>query len=292
LVNRNELPREFSFEAGEKTINVRKMVNEDKLSPFYKKTMKDVFMYSLTLAYSEDTQIQVERKTGGAVVPTRVFTDLDISLMKSIAIASTNDVNILLPENKTEFVNLIEEYVNGGFNLLYYQIYGRTGDPVDLLEEEIRNYYEQNYVSEGSIKSRIINPRDYLEEFENDLRQFIKQGLMDVSNNLWWKQRIPGSIKKEAKKRKETNEGIEVNQNDPDLIYYIDFSEYFEIIKQTNNWDEVFKSHFPTKNWVEAKLNIDIKRVRNNVAHNRPISLDDEKKLIRSINDLKECFSI
>lgn len=288
MVDRNELPREFSFESGDKTDKVRKMVNSDKLSPFYKKTMKDVFMFSLAFGFSKEIRIALDKKTGGAVVPTRVFNDLDISLMKSIAVASTNNADILLPEKKGDFVNIIEEYVNGGFNLLHFKIYGEVGEPVDLLEKEIRDYYNNNLISDDSIESKIIDPRDHLGDFENDLRLFIRDKLMEVEEDNWWKNRISGTIKKEAKKRKESNENIEVGLNNPELLYYLDFAEYFEIIRQGNNWKDVFQKYFPSRNWLEVKLNNELRQIRNKIAHNRPLTIEDEKKLTMLINELKK----
>jgi len=292
MVDRKELPREFSFESGEKTDKVRKMVNSDKLSPFYKKTMKDVFMFSLSYGFSKEIRTPLKKKTGGAVVPTRVFNDLDISLMKCIAVASINNVDILLPEKKGEFVDTIEEYVNGGFNLLYFIIYGEVGDPVDLLEQEIRGYYEKNLISIESVESKVIDPRDYLSDFENDLRLFIRDKLMEVEEDNWWKIRISGNIKKEAKKRKESNENVEVGLNNHELLYYLDFAEYFEIIKQGNNWQDVFQKYFPSRNWLEVKLNSELRQIRNKIAHNRLLTIEDERKLIMIINELKKQMNL
>jgi len=289
MVNRNDLPREFFFEAGEKTDKVRKLLNE-KLSPFYQKTMKDIFLNSLCLGFANKKRIPLDKKSGGGAVPSRVFNDDEIGLIKAIAIHEKNDVNILLKENIHDFIQITEEYANGGFSLLYFQIYGEEiGDLVQFMEIGIRDHLKEHYHIKETFEEKNIDPKDFLEDYENDLRKFIQFSMENKIGLNWWKQRIPGKIKDLCEERKTVREKILSDSEQKfELIHYLDFSEYFEIMKQKNNWEEIFQPYFKDLNWLDVKLNQELKNIRNDIAHSRPLTLENERKLIEVIKEIRQ----
>ncbi len=86
-----------------------------------------------------------------------------------------------------------------------------------------------------------------INDLEINLRSFIDTILKNEYGSDYWEQRIPGDVKANIDKRIDTvirkNPFIKINSG-REKIDYIDFSEYFQIIRL--NW-ELFERYFVTK---------------------------------------------
>jgi dnd system-associated protein 4 len=130
-------PRDIDLEGGEKHSKVLKLT-EDSSSPFYKKTMKQVFMYALGIGFKNKKRVPLKKRVG--VIPLSAFNDADLSIIKSIAIADKKNIDIMFGENIQEMFKIAEEYANGGIELLDYQVFGpEPGDPDKKMEQALRD---------------------------------------------------------------------------------------------------------------------------------------------------------
>jgi len=137
MVQSKSLPRDLALEAGEKHSKVEDLV-ENKLSPFYRKTMKEVFMYAMGIGFKNGKRVRLKKRK--AVIPLSTFVDADRSLIKAIAIAEKKSVDVLFGENVKEIFEIAEEYANGGIDMLSYQVFGEEpGDPDKKMEQALRD---------------------------------------------------------------------------------------------------------------------------------------------------------
>jgi len=117
-----------------------------------------------------------------------------------------------------------------------------------------------------------------LKNLEESLRQFIECELSTL-NEKWWKQLIPGDVRRIAEKRKKGDEKRKTwNYEKQPLINYIDFNDYAKIIINKNNWKEIFQFIFHDRNKIESKLN-EIEPVRNAISHSRDLDKIEERQL-------------
>lgn len=131
------LPRDINLEVGERHSKVLKLIG-DSSSPFYQKTMKEVFMYALGIGFRNRKRVPLKKGTGS--IPRTTFSDQDLSIIKAIAIAEKKSVDVLFGENTRERFKIAEEYANGGIDLLLYQVFGSDpGDPDKKMEQHLRD---------------------------------------------------------------------------------------------------------------------------------------------------------
>jgi len=115
-----------------------KEITEEPHSPFYKKDIKDVFIFSLALGFILGKRIKLEGRKDIADID--VFTEKQILLIKSIAIKITKELEILIDEK--EIFKIAEEYANGGIPLLYELIF-KNKDPIKALDKKIVSLAEK-----------------------------------------------------------------------------------------------------------------------------------------------------
>jgi len=131
-----QLPRDISVEPGKKHEKFKKLI-ESSLSPFYKRTMKDVFMYALGIGFLNGKKVKLKKKVG--TIPLRTFNENDEALIKAIAITEKGSMDVLFGENVKEAFDIAEEYANGGIDTLYSLVFGdEPGDPDRKMEQELR----------------------------------------------------------------------------------------------------------------------------------------------------------
>lgn len=80
-------------------------------------TMKDVFMTALVLGFKENSLIPFD-KTGGEPIKLTIFDEADKNIMDIIALCKDNDLTLLTKEREDEKYNLIEQYANGGMDII------------------------------------------------------------------------------------------------------------------------------------------------------------------------------
>jgi len=291
LVNRNNLPREFAVERGNRHKYFQDLVNL-KTSPFYKQTMKDVFMYAMVIGFTKKKRLEL--KSRQPVIPTRVFSDDDLSIIKSIGIAHTKKMDVLYDGNEKELVKIAEEFANGGIDILYYQVFGDiTMDPDRNLEQELRDFINKNVELAESESSEPVNQNvSLMMEFENTLRQFLMATLNEHYGSEWWKKAVPKDVQENCLQRKEKQEKMPwMSKTEYPLIYYADFQDYIKIILRRDNWKNIYSKYFLDEAWIKTKLVHELSPIRNSIAHNRGLSVREIQKLELATNEILNCLN-
>lgn len=98
-------------------------------------TMKDVFMWAVALGYRRGKRISVP--SGSKFTIRRdVFKETDITLLKAIALAETNDVAVLL--RLGDILTIAEEYAQAGIHEVKSYLLDQSGRPlwnlVDIID--------------------------------------------------------------------------------------------------------------------------------------------------------------
>src|SRR6266699_3544873 len=84
--------------------------NDAVNTPF--RTMKDVFMWAVSLGYQQGKRRPLIGKKVTIFRWAQFSPQIDISLLKALAIVESGDVNVLLSQD--EILTIAEEYANGG----------------------------------------------------------------------------------------------------------------------------------------------------------------------------------
>ena len=282
-------PRDLAIEPGEKHSKVEKLV-EEKISPLYKKTMKDVFMYAMGIGFKNGKRIPLKKRPG--VIPLATFKDSEISLIKAIAISEKNSIDVLFGENVKEIFEIAEEYANGGVDMLFYQVFGdEPGDPDRKMEQALRDILSESRTHETIGKPSPKSNSELLKDFENELRLFIQNSLEETFGVDWWKQAIPPDVQEKCNERKENREQLPwMDREDYPLICYADFADYFKIITRKDNWRRIFAKFFIDEAWIKTKLVLELTPIRNNIAHNRELSFESIQKLTLATEEILRCI--
>ncbi|MDR2720390.1 MAG: hypothetical protein LBC03_06280 [Nitrososphaerota archaeon] len=129
-------PRDIDVEVGDKHEKFEQLIKE-VVSPFYGKTMKQVFMFALGIGFKNNKKDPLKKRVGS--IPVRALSTEDLSILKAIAIAHTKTVDTLFGENISTMFSIAEEYANGGIDLLYYQVFNpEPGDIDKKIEQPLR----------------------------------------------------------------------------------------------------------------------------------------------------------
>jgi dnd system-associated protein 4 len=290
MVHRDKLPREFTIESGDKTTNIRKMI-ADELSLFNGKIMKDVFLYSVAVGFKLGKREKLQKKTGGAVVPISAFSVEELSLLKTIAINEKQNIDILLEKNVKEFADIIEEYANGGFNIVFHQVYTEEPGDVDKrLEQDLRDLLaKQDYEPRSPMPLKTDS--DYLQFFETRMRSFISSELEKTYGEKWWERGVPPDISLSCSEKKIRRDQMPwIEGDDPHLIQFVDFTDYYKIIIRKDNWKNIFSKYFNNTSWVETKLTLELTPIRNELVHTRTLSDENSQKFRLAVKDILRCI--
>lgn len=95
-------------------------------APF--KTMKDVFMWALCLGVRFGNRQPLTSKKTTVFRWAQFDSQIDIPLLKAIAIVSSNDANILL--RRGDILTIAEEYANAGIYELRESMLNQQGRPL------------------------------------------------------------------------------------------------------------------------------------------------------------------
>jgi dnd system-associated protein 4 len=127
-----------------RVLNIRKSDKEDykrlmeKDSPFAGKDDKDLFLMAMIMGFCEGSRIPLDKKE--SYVRIEYLTDREKSIIKSIAVADEEDLNILA--NKRRVYSIAEEYAAGGIKLLKEKVFG-YGSFMKKLEAELVEEFEK-----------------------------------------------------------------------------------------------------------------------------------------------------
>ena len=114
-----------------------------------------------------------------------------------------------------------------------------------------------------------------LYSIENSIRELIIEELARVSGPHWFKQRLPGDVLEKFREGVRLERKVSWVQLVPHHpIYYIDFPDLRKIIQRADNWSDCFKAIFRSEEVLEGTL-FEIEVIRNRVAHNRRLAVQD-----------------
>ena len=126
------------FFVDEKAHKLFRDLVDTKGSPFYKKDLKDVFIFSMALAFKLGKKKPLEKKKDIADIS--VFTESQLLLIKSVAVTAENNLEVLLDEKKK--FEIAEEYANAGIYILHEIIFEskeNIDDAIRVLDKKISN---------------------------------------------------------------------------------------------------------------------------------------------------------
>jgi len=120
----------------------------------------------------------------------------------------------------------------------------------------------------------------FLYVFENSVRDFIRTTLENIHGKNWWDTSVSTETKNKASNRQDKQGASRYyGMKAPHPIYLVDLDDLRNII--IRNWKD-FEPNLPklpnTQAWTINTLQM-IEEIRNIVAHNNPISKNDEQKL-------------
>lgn len=151
----------------------------------------------------------------------------------------------------------------------------------DLWASRINNIID-NFLSPAELEKVGEEERKILRDLENALRECIKTNLGKIDD--WLKQRVAEDVRSEAEERWKKND------QKGDIVEYLNWGDYEKIILRRDNWAEVFQKIFGNKDIFKSKL-MELKKIRDDIAHNRKLDQRDKEKLKLYFNELMEKMS-
>lgn len=100
--------------------------SEPEQAPF--DTFKDLFMFATCLGFQNGRRTKPRKGGNGGEVPTKVFSENDLAILKAIAIADTGDVEVL--GRLGEIYAIAEEYANTGIHEVKAYVLDEGGRPL------------------------------------------------------------------------------------------------------------------------------------------------------------------
>jgi len=100
--------------------------NDPVSVPF--RTMKDIFMWAACLGYRRGERRPLAGKRVTVFRWAQFAPQIDVPLLKALAIADSGDVNVLLSQD--EILTIAEEYANAGIHELRVSVLDEYGQPL------------------------------------------------------------------------------------------------------------------------------------------------------------------
>ena len=94
----------------------RSLCAEDSSSIFKNRTRVDVFMYAMALGFNAKKRLPLEKKAAN-LNPSAISGDMRW-LMRSVAVADTEDLDVIVKDHHTKVIEIAEEYANAGIKIL------------------------------------------------------------------------------------------------------------------------------------------------------------------------------
>lgn len=108
-----------------------KKLKDEPASPFHKRELLDIFLCALALGYLYRERRPIEKKEGLILTKTIANNRNAISLFISIGVAERGSLSVI--GNMKEIFQIVEEYANGGIDILFDLVF-KPGDPLKELE--------------------------------------------------------------------------------------------------------------------------------------------------------------
>ena len=118
---------------------VEKLVAKD--SPLYKLDNKHIFILSMILGFYNDKRSELGSKPWN-IIRTSYLSPEEQSLIKAIAIATENNLNVLIDKKKV--YSIAQEYATGGIKYLKEKVFGKYfGSFNKVIESELIEEFEK-----------------------------------------------------------------------------------------------------------------------------------------------------
>ncbi len=170
---------------------------------------------------------------------------------------------------------------------------------VDLMQQYQTALEKENY----SKKIRSLTPKSkkffnetkknqariYLDNFENNVRSFIKNQLKNGYGNNWWELGIPEPIKSKVQNMILNKKKLEPRRSYKN-ISFLSFNDYYLIISYKKNWNKIFSVAFYHKKYMVQTYFEKITSIRNDLSHGRYFE-EDVIKLKISIEEILKFIS-
>lgn len=128
-----------------KKAEIYKRLLSDKLSPFHSKNMADVFVYAAVYGFNANKKEELETKI--PQISAIAFDNRQKAVLLSIAISSTGGIDTLFSSDET--ITIIEQYANGGIDLLEDNLLGSIhGDAITRMSSKLRDIIDDRTKSE------------------------------------------------------------------------------------------------------------------------------------------------
>ncbi len=135
-------------------------------------------------------------------------------------------------------------------------------------------------VNDEALRMATVYPKLYI--FENSIRNVIVRVLQAKHGKAWWAKSAPTGVQGKVKTRKAKEAQTPWHgKRGTHEIYYADFGDLRDII--TKNWKE-FEPIFLKQAWITQRLD-ELEPPRNIVAHNNPLSKNEENRIDLYFND-------
>lgn len=125
------IPRDIAIDDSDDKIRMMKELQESRLSPFYKRNMKDIWICSLSLGYNSGEREKIS--STARRIPVSALSATDFAVVVSVAVAEMGDIEFLITEKAKQVFSIAEEYANAGLDELYFLVFGE--DPGEPLEK-------------------------------------------------------------------------------------------------------------------------------------------------------------
>jgi hypothetical protein len=123
---------------------------KEKDSPFAGSQNKDVFLAAMVTGYHEGGRVPLKTKEGYFMKS--YLRDEELALIRAIAIAEENNLNVLLDEQKV--FSIAEEYAAGGIQQLKLKVFGEGyGSYTKKLESELLHALENVVVAQPKLQT-------------------------------------------------------------------------------------------------------------------------------------------
>ena len=131
------------------------LVAEDSSSIFKKKERVDVFMYAMALGFNAKKRLPLEKKAAN-LNPSAISGEMRW-LMRSVAVAETEDLDIIIKDHHTKVIEIAEEYANAGIKILREMIERSTLESEKEVEFQSALYAQIKKMGLGKEKNEDSN---------------------------------------------------------------------------------------------------------------------------------------
>lgn len=138
------LNEDYRVKVEEKTHSIYKMLvlgsNKDpETTPFL--ALKDAFIWAFTLGVKQGKRTPLEGSKEGIFWFLQFSKDVDLAILKTVALADTKDISIIVQEDIV--LTMAEEYANTGIHFLKEALLDQPGTPLWNLVNLINNAFEK-----------------------------------------------------------------------------------------------------------------------------------------------------